>query len=327
MDDQTVSQLSEACALCGQNHKLPLFDAVDYISQGKFTLLHCEECGLIETAPRPSREVLGRYYPDAYFGSEEQRFVGLGQRLFRHGRMALAERIHAQFRQAGRALDIGCGPGWMLQRLHQHGWDCYGTEWSQELVSRLNQMGLHVYREPDLRDCHFPDQHFDAVTLWHVFEHIGNPSETLTEIHRILKPGGLLIIATPDIGGAVAQFTSDNWFALDVPRHLYHYSYRTLPDIIAKHDFKVIRKHDLSLEQDIFGMAQSLMNKMGFRFNRFYMAIRHQSAQASGVKRETFIQKLLFIAAALTMTALSLPGAPLLSLFKRGGTIEVWALR
>jgi 2-polyprenyl-3-methyl-5-hydroxy-6-metoxy-1,4-benzoquinol methylase len=327
MDDQTVLQLSSACALCGQNHKHLLFEAVDYISREKFALLRCETCGLIETAPRPSGEALGHYYPDAYFGSEEQRFIGLGQRLFRQGRLQLAERIHAQHKQPGRALDIGCGPGWMLQRLHQHGWDCYGTEWSQELANRLNEMGLHVYRELDVRNCSFAEQSFDVVTLWHVFEHISNPSETLDEIHRILKPGGLLIIATPDIGGAVAQFTRDNWFALDVPRHLYHYSYRTLPEIMTRHGFKVIRRHDLSMEQDVFGMAQSLMNKAGFRFNRFYMAIRHQSAQAAGAQRETIIQKISFIAAALATTALSVPGAPLLSVVKRGGTIEVWAQR
>ncbi len=327
MDEQIAKQIDAACAVCGKTNKTVFFEATDYITRDAFSLLRCHECGTVETAPRPVNEELPRFYPTEYFGSEEQRFTGLGQRLFKQGRLALADQIHRHHGKPGRALDIGCGPGWILERLQTRGWECHGTEMSQELVQRLSATGLQVYREPDLRNCHFPDQHFDVVTLWHVFEHISNPSEILDEIHRITKPGSLIIIATPDIDGAVARFTRENWFALDVPRHLFHYSHKTLPAFITKARFNVIRKHNLSLEQDIFGMAQSLMNKLGFHYNQFYMAIRHQSAQVSRVKRETLLSKLFFAVSAVVLTAISIPAALVFSLLKSGGTIEVWALR
>lgn len=323
-----VEQEGTPCVLCGQSNKTVVFEATDYITQDRFRLLQCQTCHLVETSPQLDLTEMIRYYPDEYFGLSGRRFLGPGEQVIRLARVWRAEAIHRFCRAPGRSLDIGCGRGWMLTKLKQMGWECYGTEWSEMLVRRHQQNGLHVLHEPDLRDCHFPDRFFDAITLWHVFEHIPNPSHILAEIHRIMKPGGLIVVATPDFGGLVSRLARQSWFALDVPRHLYHYSGQTLPAMVERTGFRVFRRRTLSVEQDIFGCAQSVMNAMGFGFNKLYNSIRANGAKADApIGAGILADGPVFWGLALTLLTLSVPLSLLLSLLRTGGTIEVWATK
>jgi len=270
---------------------------------------------------------MARYYPDEYFGLSGRRFLRPGEWVIRLARVWRAEAIHRLSHAPGRILDIGCGRAWMLAKLKQLGWECYGTEWSETLVNLHRQNGLQVFREIDLRDCHFADQYFDVVTLWHVFEHIYNPSEILAEIRRVIKPGGLIVLATPDFGGLSARLARQSWFALDVPRHLYHYSHKTLPDMLEAAGFKVFRRRHLSIEQDLFGMTQSTLNAMGYSHNKLYKSIRITTQPGQPVQRETFFNQALFWFCTLVLLIPCALAALIFSLFKTGGTIEVWGTK
>ena len=321
-----IKQRRTPCVLCGHSQQKVLFEAADYMSHDRFELLQCPVCQLVETAPQPVSTEIGKYYPDEYFGLSGRRFLGPGEWVIRLARIWRAEAIHRFNRAPGRILDIGCGRGWMLTRLKQLGWTCHGTEWSETLVKLHQQNGLDVQHELDLRNCHFPDQFFDVVTLWHVFEHIHNPAEILSEIYRILKPGGLIVLATPDWGGLSAQLTRQNWFALDVPRHLFHYSHRTLPAIVESAGFRVFRQRHLSLEQDLFGATQSVLNTLGFGYNHLYNAIRNDAARSGPAAQPASISsQVVFWACALALVTPCSLAALVFSLFKAGGTIEVWA--
>lgn len=314
-----IEQSKVPCVLCGCSKKTMLLEAMDYISQDTFRLLQCQACGLVETAPRPNSAKMVRYYPDEYFGLSGRRFLGPGERMIQLARVWRARAIHRLFHAPGRILDIGCGRGWMLSKLKQLHWECYGTEWSETLVEQHRQNGLHAFHDPDRHDCHFPDQFFDAVTLWHIFEHISNPSEILVEINRIMKPNGVIVIATPNFGGLVSRLSRESWFALDVPRHLYHYSHKTLPAMVESTGFRVFRRRSLSIEQDVFGAAQSGLNKMGFSYNQLYNSIRNNTAKTNMPPRsETLVQKVRFWFSALTMLSLSVPAVLILSLLKTG---------
>ena len=330
MDNQPYpgEQINQPCVLCGHSQKAVLFETDDYMTRDPFWLIQCQVCRLVETAPRPQPEKMNQYYPDEYFGLSGRRFLGPGEMIIRLARLWRADAIHRYFRLPGRVLDIGCGRGWMLAKLKQLGWECYGTEWSETLVKLHQQNGLQVVRELDLRDCHFPDQFFDAVTLWHVFEHIPNPVEILSEIHRILKPGGLIVLATPDVGGLSARLTRQAWFSLDVPRHLFHYSHNTLAAIIERAGFRILRRRYLSIEQDLFSTTQSALNAMGFSYNRFYNVIRNNTARSGRMAHSASIfSQLVFWSCALALLAPCSAASVLFSLFQAGGTIEMWATR
>jgi predicted SAM-dependent methyltransferase len=116
------------------------------------------------------------------------------------------------------------------------------------------------------------------VVCYHVLEHLPDPIGTLTEIRRILRPSGLLLIAVPNIGGLIARICKEHWLGVDVPRHLFHFSPETLKIALSRTGFDEQSLSTLSLEQDIFGFSQSMMNMLGF-YNVFYDFIRSPEAR------------------------------------------------
>ena len=125
-------------------------------------------------------------------------------------------------------LDVGCGRGEWMAELAQVGWDVYGVD-PHEPIARVAQE-----RFPDritsapLAEAHFPDAHFDLVTLLDVIEHVPDPIATMREARRILRPGGFLFLQTPRWGCLESHLFGRLWGGLDCPRHLCIFSDRTL---------------------------------------------------------------------------------------------------
>ena len=113
---------------------------------------------------------------------------------------------------------------------------------------------------PTLVDAGYPEAHFDQVIIWHVFEHLLDPRRTLEEIHRVLKPGGRLILAVPNFSSFQARATGPAWFHLDLPRHLYQFPLAALDQLLERVGFAVESEHHFSLRQNPFGWVQSLLN-------------------------------------------------------------------
>ncbi|HQL90889.1 MAG TPA: class I SAM-dependent methyltransferase [Syntrophales bacterium] len=144
------------------------------------------------------------------------------------------DRIEA-FARRGRILDIGCAWGFFLDRCKRRGWDVQGVELSSvEARYARQRFGIEVFEGP-LADAGFPDRHFDAVTLWHVFEHISDPLATLVEIRRILKPGGVAVIAVP------TPISAPDYVFDAVPLHLFYFDGTTLARAIRQAGFRSIR--------------------------------------------------------------------------------------
>jgi len=121
--------------------------------------------------------------------------------------------------RGARLLDVGCGNGRFLMQMRAVGWEVCGVEPDPKSAAQAAAAGLDV-RTGLLPDASLPGEHFDAVTLSHVIEHLHKPIETLHECRRILKPGGTISIATPNLGGQGHHVFGPDWFALDPPRHL-----------------------------------------------------------------------------------------------------------
>jgi 2-polyprenyl-3-methyl-5-hydroxy-6-metoxy-1,4-benzoquinol methylase len=172
-----------------------------------------------------------------------------------------------------------------------------------------------------LAEAGYADGFFDAVSIWHVLEHVHEPFVTLDDIARVTCNGGLLAIAVPNFSSWQSKLFKSAWFHLDLPRHLYHFDVHSLTRALTTRGYQVSSMSTCSFEQNVFGFIQSLMNKMHFlgKPNEFYQLLKKRS----GIQ-ETL--KLLFWAA---LAGLILPFALLeylLScLFKKGASVIIFA--
>ena len=243
------------CCLCQTRDEESVWRSTDYLTGHVFSVVHCRRCGLRYLNPRPSPKELADYYPQRHQSSEPARYE----------RMDAPPRIRAVQKlvrgKPGRILDVGCGKGLVLARLKTAGWEVFGTE-SSEVSSRVaRSSGVAVF-ECAVEDCPFEEDSFDVVTMFHVLEHVENPLETLAAVRRILKPEGKLLVEVPNAGSWYAGLFGGDWFHLDVPRHLYHFSPSSLRLMLQRAGFEPAIESTTNVQYDAFGAVQSVLNKL-----------------------------------------------------------------
>ena len=229
------------CPLCGKDECEALFEAADRLelAREKFRIVRCSSCGLAYLNPRPEESELAGYYPKTYWGGKQQ---GIKD-LFRRAEERLKENYKLKALnkcgiRSGRVLDVGCGRGEFLALLKKRGFQVAGLEFGEEAVRRGREdFGIEI-TNGTLAGSDFPVNSFDAVTMWHVLEHLPDPQEALVTVRKLLKPGGVLLLALPDFGGFLAGFYRGAWFGIDAPRHLTHFKRDTLSEMLHRADFK-----------------------------------------------------------------------------------------
>ena len=262
--------------------------------------------------PRPGAEGIGGYYPDAYYGQRHPFLAGLMMRL----REQKLPRVKGR---PGRLLDIGCGRGDFILYCRQHGWLVAGIEQRQSPVMALKRsLDLEVYEPEQL--AALPSESFDVVTIWHVLEHLSDPGEALAQVCRILKPTGAVLIEVPNFGGWQSRVGGPAWFHLDVPRHLTHFERPTLARLLADRGLQPVRWQTFSLEYDAFGLAQTILNRLGLRPNHlFQLLIRRMPGHAG--RWDTWAS----VGLLPILLAVALPASVLAAAVKQGGVLRVWA--
>jgi predicted TPR repeat methyltransferase len=193
----------------------------------------------------------------------------------------LASRFARGF--AGRMLDVGCGWGDFAINLRDRGWQVSVTEINAASLEKLRAMNIEA-KTPDeaMRDGF--GHPFDAITCWHVLEHVLQPAELVRWVRRILAPGGLFQVTVPSLSSWQAQLGGRNWLHLDVPRHRYHFSQQTLRRILEDNGFEPIHTSTFAFEYDWFGAIQSTLNALTRRPNVLFERMTSQSRRwpASG---------------------------------------------
>ncbi len=268
------------CLLCGTPGR-PLYSALRdrlFDAPGEWDLKQCPDssCGLIWLDPMPVREDIALAYK-SYFTHRDNhqpapdtwrhrlsRKAGQGYLALRYD---YAEPLHLPWRKwlgvlvffnpdlradldfsvfylpvapRQQLLEVGCGNGKMLKRMQELGWEVQGIDIGPEAVVMAKDKGLKVIRG-ELSNQHFPDDHFDAVVMSHVIEHVLNPIDLMRECHRILKPGGKLVLITPNSKGWGHFLYAEAWFHLDPPRHVQIFSPSTLHSLAQEGDFTTRR--------------------------------------------------------------------------------------
>ena len=279
------------CSLCKGKKGKQVFSAFDFDkSTEPFEVLQCTACGLAQTQPLPDPASLNDYYSESYYGSSTKKFSGIIESLTILGSKIRAKKIlkalsnNRPDRDKFKVLDIGCGRANLLRELNKMGCDCSGTELDKH-PSDDAATDIKIYRG-SIEDGNFGESVFDGVIIWHVLEHLYNPSETLDEMARVTCDGGLAAIAVPNFSSLQSRWFKSNWFHLDLPRHLYHFNVENLSEALTQRGYVIDSVSTCSLEQNLFGFMQSLMNS--FRFlgkpNNFYQLLKQHSGFAKSMK-------------------------------------------
>lgn len=312
-----------ACPLCGGADLVPWCAGVARLG-ARYEVRLCTACDLGVTVPAPDAAALERLHASAAYRPHGVRFVRPVEWLrgrFAAGRVSLLER----FATAGRLLDVGCGGGAFLLAARGRGWEVHGAELTPETARLAREaQGLDVRTgAPD--GWGFDEASFDAVTLWHVLEHVPDPAGMVAQCARLLRPGGVTVVSVPNLRSVQAALAGRHWFHLDVPYHAVHFSPRSLGSLLRAEGFDVLEVGHWCAEHGPFGVLQSLLNRMGIERNALFERLKGGGGEP---ERRTPGAGLAASAALLPVlgpvsAALALGEAAL----RRGGVITICARR
>ncbi|MBT8317637.1 MAG: class I SAM-dependent methyltransferase [Lutibacter sp.] len=188
---------------------------------------------MLETSPMPKGEELASYYESESYISHTDSNKTLTDKLYQFVKsFALKQKlslINSFNTEEQKLLDIGCGTGDFLLTCKNNGWTVVGVEPNSKAknlaISKLNsnkKSKVHSNLE------NIGTQKFDVITLWHVLEHVPNLENYILKLKSLLKPNGILVIAVPNYRSFDATHYKQFWAAYDVPRHLWHFSKKSI---------------------------------------------------------------------------------------------------
>lgn len=248
------------------------------VTNDEFTIVKCSRCGLVYLNPRPSKDLLGSYYPTVYyppvqvkarpefqqqakkFSARIKRWVledyygypstassgwsRIVRRILLWPDKMLRElkgRHPLPWRGEGKVLDVGCGAGGNLKTLQDQGWEPYGIEISEVAAAHARELVTGNVHTGTLESAPFPLQSFDLILMSHSLEHLSSPGEALRRVHRLLKDDGLLVVSVPNVNSLEYKLFGRWWFQLDPPRHFYHFDRRSLSGFLRQAGFQLHR--------------------------------------------------------------------------------------
>jgi 2-polyprenyl-3-methyl-5-hydroxy-6-metoxy-1,4-benzoquinol methylase len=232
----------DKCLVCGSDSFEPFLVCKDYtVSQESFNIVSCKSCGFKFTNPRPDNSVLGSYYKAESYVSHTNSKKGIVNKLYhavRNYTLKSKIKLVSSYVSRGTMLDYGCGTGMFLNVCKNDGWETYGMEPDDNARKMSIEKGLDVFSDKNKVSDRIADKKFNAITLWHVLEHVTDMEATLSFFKSKLNNDGVLIIAVPNHVSYDAQYYKEFWAAYDVPRHLHHFDINSMISLVEKAGFK-----------------------------------------------------------------------------------------
>ena len=231
------------CPACHSSQIDEVLTAEDHtVSHELFAIWHCRGCTLRFTQDVPSAWEIGPYYQSEEYVSHSNSSKGLINGLYQRVRAITLSQKLALLRETtgletGRLLDVGCGTGEFAHTMQEAGWQVQGLE-PDEGARAFAKTHYSLSVDPP-EALHELTGSYDAVTLWHVLEHVHDLHDYLERLRQLIGGSGTLIIAVPNYTSPDARRYGASWAAYDVPRHLYHFSPAAMQQLLSQHDLEV----------------------------------------------------------------------------------------
>jgi 2-polyprenyl-3-methyl-5-hydroxy-6-metoxy-1,4-benzoquinol methylase len=220
--------LDAVCTICRSGDAAPRF-TVD-----GWHIVRCRSCGHQYVSPRPSMDDVHQIYDESYFQNpafattDHDAYFGYMDYLRDRENIQkrLADVLHRVERHQprGRLLDVGCGLGFFVEVAMMGGWDAWGIDLNKHAVEWANEHVSEHVHYGTVDHLTEPDGSFDCVTMFDVIEHLDDPAGEIREISRVLRPGGLLVVVTPDAGSLMAKVLRSRWLEMKrAPEHLHFF--------------------------------------------------------------------------------------------------------
>ncbi len=230
------------------------------VSGEKFDLLLDNDLDMLITSPQPSADELNKYYDSEEYISHTDSKKSLLDRVYQivknytvKQKVKLINNLNPENKTI---LDIGCGTGDFLKACQLDGWKINGIEPNDKARELAIQKTKNIDRINNKIEDLLKDKIscFDVITLWHVLEHIPNLKEYIAFLKKMLKPNGILIVAVPNYKSYDAKYYGKFWAAYDVPRHLWHFTQKSMNLLFAEFDFRI-------------------MNTLPMKFDAYYVSL------------------------------------------------------
>ena len=201
------------------------------VSKKSFDLILNKEIEMLETFPQPSLEELPLYYESSDYISHTDSNKSIIDKVYQFVKKYTLYKklklINSFEHSSKNLLDVGCGTGDFLNTCNVAGWNVVGVEpnkKAQQLATDKLKSNSKIVS--DLFEI--KNEQFDVITLWHVLEHVPNLEVYISKLKQLLKPNGTLIIAVPNYKSFDADHYKEFWAAYAVPRHLWHFSKKSI---------------------------------------------------------------------------------------------------
>jgi 2-polyprenyl-3-methyl-5-hydroxy-6-metoxy-1,4-benzoquinol methylase/predicted nucleic-acid-binding Zn-ribbon protein len=259
----------EKCPLCNSNVFSPKARPKDFrVSNETFYVVSCDGCGHTFTSPRPADEELHKFYGEESYISHTNSDKGLFNKIYLAvKRYATKKKSHliSEVAIKGKILDVGAGTGDFLNACKQQGWDVYGVEPSPiARVYAREQFQIELQTAEAV--FNLPKRNFQAITLWHVLEHLPDLNEYFNCFEQLLTEDGTLVIAVPNFESQDARFYGDDWAAWDVPIHISHFSKLTMHKWAKKFGFQIVGIKNMPFDSFYVSMLSEKNQHSKFSF-------------------------------------------------------------
>lgn len=233
------------CPICNHSNSVLVIESQDFsLTQESFSIYHCTNCSLRYTSPVPNKTEISKYYKFIEYISHTDVKEGWMNRLYHYVRnKTLAQKtkwVQSLFTgHKGHLLDIGAGTGAFAHAMHEKGWKVTGLEPDAETRSKaFENYKIQLQSTDTIFDL--PENEFEVISMWHVLEHVHDLKPYLNQCFKSLKKHGRLIIAVPNYTSFDAKYYKKYWAAYDLPRHLYHFSPKSMSILLNEFGFEIV---------------------------------------------------------------------------------------
>lgn len=267
------------CDFCNSSDFSEIMSSKDYYNQipGEYHIVKCNNCGLIYTNPRPTKQNIAEYYPDnaGYYEPKAANFNNFRNRIIYRiyreymnypGRKNFFVKILLlpvflwiyrdikisgipKFKKHGNLLDVGCSYGSFLYKMKYLGWSVSGLEFNKKAADYgRNYLKLNI-KNADF-DFFETNEKYDVITLRMVLEHVFSPKDTLLKVYKLLNNNGQIIFSIPDFNGFESKLYKNYAYTLQLPTHLTHFTPETIKKYLSSIGFANIKIYHQKSDRD-----------------------------------------------------------------------------